>query len=219
MEGRHLVKKLPAKIEGHPIRHRSQVNKFYLPLLMASLIAVIISPAINGVLGSSGKAEIAVASYAIAFSVLNLLLGFSSYIHQIVINFYEKDPKAVIRFSFVFSLLPGILLMVIAYSPIGVWGLRHIMGVSGELLDQSLLALKFFILFALCFPWLDFINGVLMLKGQTKVMSFSQAGNVIMTAYCFTLSNLIFPEWRGINWIVGPINWCVNGNFNCLCIS
>ncbi|MFK4997298.1 hypothetical protein ACI2OX_05980 [Bacillus sp. N9] len=134
IEGRHLVKRLPAKIEGHPIVHRSQVTKFYMPLLFASLIAVSISPATNAVLGSSGKAEIAIASYAIAFSVLTLLVSISSYTHQVVINFYEKDAKTVTKFTFIFSLIPALLLTFIAYSQIGIWAFQYVMGVSGNYL-------------------------------------------------------------------------------------
>lgn len=198
VEGHQLVKKMPDKKVDHPIVHRSQVMKFYLPLLIASLIAVSISPATNAVLGSSGKAEIAIASYAIAFSILNLLVSVSSYTHQVVINFYEKDAKAVTRFAFIFSLIPSVLLIAIAYSPIGIWGFENIMGVSGELLDQSILALKFFIVFAICFPWLDFINGVLMLKGQTKVLSYSQAGNVLMTFIALFTLILFLPNGGGL---------------------
>jgi len=165
---------------------------------MASLIAVIIAPATNAVLGASGRAEIAVASYAVAASVLNLLLSFSTYFHQIVINFYEQDTKTVLRFSFIFSFIPSLLLLSIAYSPIGHWALQNIMGVSGELLDQSLIALKFFIIFALCFPWLDFVNGVLMLKGQTKVLQFSQAGNVFVTIVVLLLLLFVMPNGGGV---------------------
>lgn len=197
IEGRAIVKKMPDKKEGHEIQHPIQVRKFYMPLLLASLIAVMISPATNAVLGTSGIAEIAIASYAVALSVINLLLSFSTYVHQIVINFYEEDPKTVFRFSFIFSFLPALLLVVIAYSPLGVWGLQHIMGVSGELLDQSLKAMKFFIIFALSFPWLDYVNGVLMLKGQTKVMTFSQSGNVLTTIIMLLCLIFFIPNGGG----------------------
>ena len=99
IEGRHIIKKLPAKQTEHHVKHRSHVMRFYLPLLLASLLAISISPAINAVLGWSGKAEIAIASYAVAFSVMNLLVSFTSYIHQIVINFYKQDAQTVIRFT------------------------------------------------------------------------------------------------------------------------
>lgn len=197
IEGRSIVKKIPDKKPDHHVVHSSQVRKFYSPLLMASLIAVMISPAINGVLGWSKDAEIAIASYAVAFSILNLLLSFASYLHQIVINFYEQDAKLVLRFTMIFSLIPTILLIAIAFTPIGAWGLQHVMGVSGELLDQSLRALKFFIVFTLFFPWLDYVNGVLMLKGQTKVMTFSQAGNVITTITFLIVLILLIPNGSG----------------------
>lgn len=198
IEGRSLVKKMPRKKPDHPVVHQSHVMRFYLPLLLASLIAVIISPTINGVLGSSGKAEVAIASFAVASSILQLLLSFSSYLHQIVINFFEKDTRKVFKFTFIVSMIPMALLIIIAYSPLGTWLFEQVMGVSGELLDQSLLAFKFFIIFAIFFPWLDFLNGILMLKGQTKVMTFTQVGNVSITIIALFLLIFILPNGGGM---------------------
>lgn len=198
VEGRQLIKKLPEKLEDHPIVEKSQVAKFYLPLLAASLIAVSISPGTNAVLGSSGKAQIAIASYAIALSILQLLVSTTSYTHQVVINFFEKDSKRVTKFTTAISLLPTVLLLIIVFTPFGNQLFATVMGVSGELFEQSILALKFFIVYTLCFPWLDFFNGILMIRRQTKVLSFSQAGNVTVTFISlFTLLHLM-PNGGGM---------------------
>jgi Na+-driven multidrug efflux pump len=196
-EGRLLVKKLPKKKPNHQVVHQSQILSFYRPLMFASLIAVSVIPTINAVLGWSVKAEIAIASYAVALSVVHLLNSITSYVHQIVINFYNQDRSAVIRFTVLVSLIPSLLLMGIAYSPVGVWGFQNIIGVSGELLEQSILALRFFVLFTLCFPWIDFANGVLMLRGQTKVMSFSQMGNVVAAVAALLTLIFVFPSGGG----------------------
>jgi O-antigen/teichoic acid export membrane protein len=197
-EGRYLVKKLPEKKIGHQIEKKSQILHFYWPLLSASLIAVIISPAINIILGWSEKAEIAIASYAIAFSVTQLFISLASYFHQIVINFYEKDSKTVTQFTLIFSMVPTVLLSIIAYTPVGIWVLENLIGVKGNLLSESLVALKFFVIMSICFPWLDFANGVLMVKRQTKIMSFSQIGNVAITVSTLFVMIIFIPSGGGM---------------------
>src|SRR5699024_5559211 len=192
------IKKLPEKLEDHPIVEKSQVAKFYLLLLAASLIAVSISPGTNAVLGSSGKAQIAIASYAIALTILQLVVSTTYYTHLLVIIFFEKDSKRVTKFTTAISLLPTVLLLIIVFTPFGNQLFATVMGVSGELFEQSILALKFFIVYTLCFPWLDFFNGILMIRRQTKVLSFSQAGNVTVTFISlFTLLHLM-PNGGGM---------------------
>ncbi|MGP4038714.1 multi antimicrobial extrusion protein MatE [Gracilibacillus sp. D59] len=197
LEGRLIVRKLPQRKEKHRVVQQSQIFRFYSPLMVASLIAVSVTPTINAVLGWSTKAEIAIASYAVALSVVHLLNSIASYIHQIVINFYHQDQRSVIRFTVLMSLIPSLMLMLIAYSPVGVWIFQHIIGVSGELLDHSILALRFFVLFTLCFPWIDFANGILMIRNKTKVMSFSQTGNVVAAVTALFILIFVFPSGGG----------------------
>ncbi|SHM56689.1 multi antimicrobial extrusion protein MatE [Gracilibacillus kekensis] len=197
LEGRLIVKELPPKKDKHHIRKQSQIFRFYSPLMIASLIAVSVTPTINAVLGWSTKAEIAIASYAVALSVVHLLNSIATYVHQIVINFYPKDQGAVLRFTAIMSLIPSIMLMIIGYSPVGVWIFENIIGVSGELLDHSILALQFFVLFTLCFPWIDFANGILMIRNKTKIMSFSQTGNVVAAVTALFILIFVFPDGGG----------------------
>ncbi|WP_121613512.1 multi antimicrobial extrusion protein MatE [Mesobacillus foraminis] len=198
LEGMHVVRQLPEKKQGHHIEKKRQIFKFYWPLMAASLIAVIIGPAVNIVLGWSREAETAIAAYSIALSITHLFLSFTSYIHQIVLNFYKSSSRLVTRFVLLFSNLPVLVLLIMAYSPVGTWFLRTIMGVSGELLDESLTALRFFIWMAIFFPWLDFVNGLLMVRGETRIMSFSQAGNVAATISCLLLLITFSPEKGGM---------------------
>lgn len=195
--GRYLVKQLPKKRKGHSVEKRAQILQFYRPFLFASLLAVSVMPVINAGLGWSKKPEIAIASFAIGWSVTQLFMSFTTYVHQIVIHFHEKDAKSTVRFTFVLSLIPSLLLACIAFTPVGIWGLHHIIGISGKLLDESLIALRCFILFTLCFPWLDFVNGLLMLKRQTRVMTISQIGHVLATVLTLILLVIFFPNGGG----------------------
>lgn len=198
-EGRALLKhEIPEKQPDHPIEKPSQVFRFYRPLLFSSVIAVISGPAINAFLGKTTDLKLAIASFAIAASLTNLVQSFFSYIHQIVLNFYRKDAASVVRFTLLLSLIPSLLIALLAYTAAGPWFMQHVMGVSERLMLASLSTLRVFMLMTLVFPWLDFGNGLLMLRSQTKVMVWSQAANVCVTLLVLVLCVARTPGWNGM---------------------
>ncbi len=198
-EGRALLKKeIPEKRPDHPIEKPSQVFRFYRPLLYSSVIAVMSGPAINAFLGKTTDLKLAIASFAIAASLTNLVQSFFSYVHQIVLNFYRKDAASVIRFTLLLSLIPSLLIALLAYTPAGPWFMQHVMGVNERLMQASLSTLRIFMLMTLVFPWLDFGNGLLMLRSQTKVMVWSQAANVCVTLLVLALCVARTPGWNGM---------------------
>lgn len=197
-EGRNIAKKMPEKLPDHPVETRSDIFKFYKPLLFSSFIAMLIGPTINVVLGKTDGIALAISSFAIASSLLQLMLSFFTYIHQIVLNFHHIDPKRVRQFGLLTGFIPVTLLIIIAYTPISYWVLGHIMNVSGELLTQSLYTLRAFVLYALVMPWLDYSNGLILLRGQTKAMFRSQIANAICTFIVLVILLMIFPAWNGV---------------------
>ncbi|TDF95842.1 multi antimicrobial extrusion protein MatE [Paenibacillus piri] len=197
-EGRSLLKQIPEKKPDHPVERPRQIFQFYRPLLYSSVIAVIIGPSINAFLGKTVDLQLAISSYAIAGSISQLVLSFFSYIHQIVLNFYRKDANTVIRFAFILALMPGLLIAVAAYTPVGPWFLENVMGVNERLMHASLDTLKVFTIMSLVFPWLDFGNGLVLLRGETKLMVWSQAANVTITLITLVVCIMLSPGWNGM---------------------
>lgn len=198
-EGRSLLKKvIPEKLKDHPIESKKHIFGFYKPLLYSSGFAVIIGPAINAVLGKTSDMQLAIASFAIAGSVTNLVISFFSYIHQIVLNFYRKDADMVLRFSLVLAFIPGILIAILSYTALGPWFMTHVMGVKQDLMEASLGTLRVFMLLSLIYPWLDFTNGIIMLRGQTKTMVWSQGANMLVTLLTLGITILITPGWNAM---------------------
>jgi hypothetical protein len=142
--------------------------------------------------------NLTIASFAVAGSVVQLVLSFFSYMHQIVLNFYRQDPKQVHSFLLLMGFIPAILLGLLVYTPIGPWLMQTVMGIKESLASPSLQVLKVFMLMALLFPWLDYLNGVLMLSGQTKVMIWSQAANLLTTLGTLIVCILLFPNMNGM---------------------
>lgn len=197
IEATVLIRKMPEKHEEQ-IKSKRYIFKFYSPLMLSSVIIVMVGPAINIFLGKTADIELAIASYAIALSVTQLFLSFFSYIHQIVINFYDDHMTMVKRFSFVIGFIPCILVGIFSYTPIGAFFLEHVMGVNGRLLDASLQVLKVFILMALFFPFVDFFNGLLMVHKQTKVTIISQSSNLIITLIVLIIVSKYAAQWNGM---------------------
>jgi Na+-driven multidrug efflux pump len=198
MEGLKLKRTLPLTKEGHSVKHTSHIFSFYRPLAYASLFAVTIGPLINAMLGQTYNSTLAIAAYSVALTVGTLIVSMSSYTHQIVLNFYGEHPREVVRFAKLVNFVPAIILGLLSFSDAGPWLLNSVIGAQGELLKASLWSLRVLIGFALLFPWIDYANGLLMHKGHTKVMTYSQAGNVLFVT--ITLSILVYlkPEWNGV---------------------
>ncbi|WP_261179563.1 hypothetical protein [Anaerobacillus sp. CMMVII] len=93
IEGRQLVKKMVNKDQNHTVTTKTQIFRFYKPLIFSSLIIVLVAPLINVFLGKTNDIELAIASYAIALSITQLILSFFTYTHQIVLTFIKTIQK------------------------------------------------------------------------------------------------------------------------------
>ena len=138
------------------------------------------------------------ASFALAFSITNMILGFFMYTHQLVLQFYKHNKRKVIKFLIFVSILPTLLLCLLCYTPVGLVYMRVIMGADEALSLATIAVLKFFIIKTLVFPWVDFLNGFLMLNRQTNKMLLAQIGKY----YCcdcksaILRSNLTTFKWN-----------------------
>jgi len=198
IEARKLVRKMPEKHVEQQVDSKNSIFKFYSPLMLSSVIVVMIGPAINISLGNTVDIELAIASYAIAMSVTQLVLSFFIFIHQIVINFYREHHNIVTKFLFVIGFIPFILIAILSFTPLGGIFLEHVIGVEGRLLDASVQVLKVTMLMALVFPFVDFFNGLLMFYKQTKITIFSQSANLIVTLIALIIGVKFASQWNGV---------------------
>jgi progressive ankylosis protein len=198
LECRKLVGKMPEKKPENEIVRPKQVLPFYNPLLFSSLIVVWVLPILNALLGTTERPALAVASLAVAGSLMNLMLGFFTYFHQIALHFGRTSPGQVRRFTLMLGFAPTALLALMSFTPAGSWMFSHLLGVRGELLEASLHAMKGYLLFVLVFPWLDTLNGFVMSHGETKLMFGSQTANAVITTLAIILLAITLPRWSGV---------------------
>ncbi len=197
LEGRVLVKKMVHKDPTHSVRTKKQIFQFYRPLILSSLIIVMVGPMINAFLGKTGEIELAIASYAIALSITQLFLSFFTYTHQIVLTFHKDHPKKVQQFTLFIGFIPTLILAGFCFSPLGAFFIEHVLGANDRLVAASLDALYVFMLMTLAFPFIDYCNGLLMVKKETKVMVYSQSTNILFTFIVLVIASAFVPHWNG----------------------
>ena len=178
---------------------KSDVSKFYFPMMYYFLLQTILIPIIYIILAKSNDIEMGIASFALAFSITNLILGFFMYTHQLVLQFYKHNKQKVVRFLIIISILPTLLLCLLCYTPVGLSFMRVVMGADEALSLATIAVLKFFIIKTLVFPWVDFLNGFLMLSRQTNKMLLAQIGNIIVVVVSLLIFVRVSPHLNGIN--------------------
>lgn len=198
LEARRLLQGMPERDEEQTATSTPrQVLQFYNPLLYSSLIIVWVLPILNAMLGSTERGTMAVASFAVAGSLMNLMVGFFGYFHQITLQFVKIQPYLVRKFLLALGFIPPALMAILCFTPIGPWMLSQVLGVKDELLSASLDALRGYLPFVLVFPWLDSLNGIVMSHGETKLMFRSQSTNAVVTALLVVSLVLLLPGGNG----------------------
>lgn len=194
-EGRQFTRKLPDRTPE--MRDVRGIFRFYRPMLIYAFLAVSITPSIQVLLGRTADMKLAVASYALGFSITWLSISFHTYMHQIVLHFYRLNPGLVVRFGLLLSPIPAVFLAMMAYTPVGTLVLDNLIGVHGELLAATRQALQLFVLYALVFPWVDFCNGLVMLRDQTRIMVWTESSNIALAVLTMIVGVWLVPEWNG----------------------
>lgn len=181
-----------------PLKKR-EITRFYFPLAYYFVLQSILTPVIYVLLAKAHNIEMSIASFSLAFSITQLMLSFFMYTHQLVLQFYKDHKWKIIKFMFMISIIPTLLLCILCYTPVGPIFMMKVMGADEALSMATLAVLKFFIIKTLVFPWTDFLNGILMLARQTNRMLFAQVGNLVIVVISLWILIRISPELNGVN--------------------
>ncbi|WP_082234938.1 hypothetical protein [Halobacillus massiliensis] len=176
-----------------------EISKFYFPLVFYFVIQTILVPVIYVFLSKTEDIEMGIASFALAFSITQMLLSFFMYTHQLVLQLYEENKQKVFRYITVISVIPTVCLAFLCYTPIGLWFMNSVMGAEEELTLTTLAVLQFFMIKTLVFPWIDFLNGFLMLHRETHRMIAAQLLNLLVVTGALLTLVYFFPSWNGVN--------------------
>lgn len=196
-EGVVLKRQLPKTKKEQMVVETKQLLPFYLPLLYSSMVLVLLNPSIQATLNKSENPTLAVASYAVALQLSNMVIWFCASVHQIVLQFYETQPKQVLRIVAFLSVLAPSILLSFASNTLGGWMLKGVLGLHGPLLQNVQLLLVFLAVHSFLFPWIDFVAGKCMLRGQTRAIMASKLISVACSIGLLIVFLFAFPSLNG----------------------
>lgn len=176
---------------------QKDISAFYFPLVFYLSFQTILIPMIYAFLGKIQDVHLGIASFALAFSITNLILSFFMYTHQIVLQFYEHNKQTVLRCVIVFSIVPSVFLATLSFTSAGPWFMSTVLGAEPKLAAESLDVLKFFIFKTLVFPWVDYFGGILMLQKSTKSLLKPQIFNMIAVILMIIPLVYLYPGLNG----------------------
>ena len=195
--GNRLNKAEPVNDEKQKSLTQKEIGRFYTPLMFYLSFQTVITPVIYACLSYVDNVNLGIASFALAYSVTNLIISFFMYTHQVVLQFYETNKKAVFQCIVIFSIVPSTLLVILCYTPVGMWFMDAVFGTSGPLAKETLNVLQFFIIKTFVFPWVDYLAGILMLKKKTGAMLRPQFYNLVTVAFILVICVILFPALNG----------------------
>ena len=195
--GNRLLKTEIADEEDQKSLTQKDIGKFYTPLVFYLSFQTVITPIIYACLGYIENVNLGIASFALAFSVTNLIISFFMYTHQVVLQFYETNKKAVFQCIVIFSIVPSTLLLILCYTPAGIWFMDTVFGTTGTLAKGTLNVLQFFIIKTFVFPWVDYLGGILMLNKKTGAMLKPQVYNLMTVLIVLVTFVILFPTLNG----------------------
>jgi hypothetical protein len=174
-----------------------EVGWFFFPLLLNVQMMSISHSVINAALARVNDAVAALAAFAVAM-VLHIFIASPSYQnHSITMAMVRgrRSLRATAAFILLMAVLIALLLALLAFTPVGLFTLRQLLGVSPEVADGARTVL------AILVP-LPFVTGV---RGFCQgLVSQARRTGLISFATGVRIGALFLLLWLGYGWFTGP---------------
>lgn len=118
--------------------------KFYLPLVATSYLLTATNPLLAAALARTSDPATSLAGYGVAFALIGVVYAPMLVVQQVTAQrlLSVGDITRVRRFTWVVGLALSALAAVIAFTPVGVFVFRELVGVRDAILDEALSAMS-----------------------------------------------------------------------------
>lgn len=188
------VDQLPDKNEGN--LSLKKIIKFFLPLGLMMFLTQGLQPIIQSGIARGALPTKSLAAYGVAWTLILFVAGPLRRIHQCSLVFAHRPGtiawKKVLRFSLFIGFMVGILLLIIAITPLGFWLIHSVMAVKEDLtimVQQTLLA---FSLYPIIRSFRESYWGLLMQRQTTNIIAIAKGINLGIVILTFVIVNLMF---------------------------
>lgn len=201
--------------DKHGETNKSLINNriilnFFLPLVLTSFIKSLSRPIIDGGLARTYDPAIALSSYAVAWSLGNIIINIIRMFHQIPLNFIEdgNDSRAssVKKFGVYLSTTLSLIIGIMGFTPIGYIILTKLIGVTDEIATPAIGVLKIMTFLPYSMVLRQYYWGIFMKKHKTLQISIGKIVNLIALSLTIFITILISPKNPAIIGSIGMLS-------------
>ncbi len=172
------------------------ILRFFLPLVFTSVIATLTGPIINTGLGRTAHPEVIISAFAIALG-LGIIVNSPLYLfHQLPLNFAGGNDageiQAVKRFGALLGGLSTAFMLIVAFTPAGMFVLTQWIGATPSISLLSLDVLRWMCLLPGLIVVREYYWGILLSRGHTKIIGRGKMVSLAALAVTMLLVSL-FP--------------------------
>lgn len=175
-------------------------SRFYAPLIATSLLLTATNPLLAAALARTSDPATALSGYGVAFALIGVLYAPLLVVQQIAAArlLASGDIVPIKRFALVLGSLFSALAAAIAYTPLGVFVFREVVGVQDAILDEALSAMTALWLVPVLTGVRALHQGRLVAGHRTQPIAVATGSRtVVLAVVAFALTTTPAGAWLG----------------------
>jgi hypothetical protein len=185
----------------------SELLKFYIPLILTSLITFLARPMLNFGIARAAMPLVSLAVWPVVLSVMFIFRSLSLAYQEVVVALLkeETDVRLLRRFAGLLALISGSLFLAFVLSPAGYFWFDKAAGLPGELLPHAMVPALIVTTLPVFSAFISWFRGLLIYRGQT--VKIAQAVIVNTTSlFLIVYFGPLFFEISGVNLAAGAFS-------------
>ncbi len=176
-------KKIPAnETPWQRLRYR-EILSFFWPVAITSGMFALSRPVMYSYINRTAMAVTTVAALRLAFDATMFFQNPVNQFRHMFTTFGEEDFQGVKRFMFRNTGWFTVVMLLLAFSPLGRLLFERVIGAEGEVLEQAIQALRILCLGPLTIALRNLYHGRMMIRRRTRGMAVAGIFRVIAIAF------------------------------------
>jgi len=158
-----------------------ELLRFYWPLALTSMAAIVGRPILSAALARSAQPDLSLAAWPVIWATVMLFFGPAQMLQQLVIRYSQprEQLRQVRRFVVSVALVFTAAFGVIALSPMAHWYLESIVGVRGQVLSITADALPLVAVLPVFYVAQNYFYGLLIKRRVTLAVNAGAVANLV----------------------------------------
>jgi Na+-driven multidrug efflux pump len=160
----------------------SEIIAFFIPIVFSTMIMMTTHTVVNSALARTKDAAIAIASYAVAKSIATMLYSPATTLRRVCVAHLNDKTKfeLVKKVALTATLFSLFLMAVVAFTPLNKYVFINMIGISADLLPETLRAFTILIFIPLLASVRSMYEGMITLRRKTYLLTVMTTTRVIV---------------------------------------